>query len=692
MRIKLVFLFCMSILAVMSGGLCGWLLDQAVREYNLAVRVDTAVETARRLLAVPEKLKAEQVIGMDRLVESEAADDAKREQFRAAGKATDAAIGDALALIEGQAYPGAQKQVATLQKLRGDIAADRATASAMIARPRAQREAGFPGQYVASTSVTVAALDRLLDLGDINAAQHDGVMMDLVDMARRSWQVRTLAAVRTGSIMVAANTGSGLAPPVLERIAGGEAGVAENWRSIASIVQRLSGLDGLQAKLQAARAVYDETDKLQQAMVAAGRAGSAYPMTAQEFGPKAIVGNVAVLGLRDAALGYARARTSGQIEAAKLLIGLTGASFAAIMAVMAAVLVLLARRIVSPVVSLTDVIDRIANGDYGQEIAARHRKDEIGRMANAVEALRQGAIAARAAAGEQEAERRAKEQRANGLESLLSRFQSKAGEMVHQIAGAADALEATAGSMNQIADTTGRQAGTVAQAAEQANGNVGALASAAEELTSSITEISRQVTQSAATAARAADDARRTDATVRALADGAARIGDVVGLISTIAGQTNLLALNATIEAARAGDAGKGFAVVASEVKNLASQTSKATEDIGTQIGQIQAATKAAVTAIQGIASTIEEVSAIASGIAAAVEEQGAATAEIARNIASTAQAVHHVTDTIGSVSKSAADTGVAAGSVLSAASGLSKQAGSLTQEVAAFAADVRAA
>ena len=177
--------------------------------------------------------------------------------------------------------------------------------------------------------------------------------------------------------------------------------------------------------------------------------------------------------------------------------------------------------------------------------------------------------------------------------------------------------------MTGSADRTNQQASAVASAAEQAGAGAQTVAAATEELTASINEISRQVAQSARMAALAVKDAQRTNMIVAALAEGADKIGNVVGLITNIAGQTNLLALNATIEAARAGDAGKGFAVVASEVKNLANQTGKATEEIGAQITQIQAATKEAVAAIRGIAASIEEVSAIAASIASAVEEQG---------------------------------------------------------------------
>ena len=193
-------------------------------------------------------------------------------------------------------------------------------------------------------------------------------------------------------------------------------------------------------------------------------------------------------------------------------------------------------------------------------------------------------------------------------------------------------------------------------------------------------------------AGTAVDDARRTDGIVRALAAGAERIGAVVGLITNIASQTNLLALNATIEAARAGDAGKGFAVVASEVKSLATQTANATEEIGAQITQIQAATHEAVEAIRAISATIEEVSVISTTIAAAVEEQGAATAEIARNVQQTSQAAQAVTIGIGGVSQAASETGTTAEKFLTAAADLSKQADQLAGEARSFLTYVRAA
>jgi len=200
-------------------------------------------------------------------------------------------------------------------------------------------------------------------------------------------------------------------------------------------------------------------------------------------------------------------------------------------------------------------------------------------------------------------------------------------------------------------------------------------------LASSIQEIARQVAQSARITGKAKDDAARTDGVVRALAEGAQKIGEVVGLISSIAGQTNLLALNATIEAARAGDAGKGFAVVASEVKNLATQTAKA-NDISRHISQIQTATNEAVASIVGIGGTIAEISDIASTIAAAVEEQGSATREIARNVQQAASGTQEVSSNIIGVNQGASESGAAANRVLGAAGELSRQAEELRREV----------
>ena len=345
-----------------------------------------------------------------------------------------------------------------------------------------------------------------------------------------------------------------------------------------------------------------------------------------------------------------------------------------------------------PIVLLTKAMNRLAQSDWSTEVPGTDRTDELGEMANAINVLKMNGVKADSLSAEKAAAQASREQRAARLDTLTRSFEAKSGELVGKVSSAATELQATAQSMTGTAGQATQHATSVAAAAEQASANVQTVAAASEELASSIAEISSQVAQSARVAGKALEDARRTDAVVQALAEGAQKIGEVVGLINDIAGQTNLLALNATIEAARAGDAGRGFAVVASEVKNLATQTGKATEDIARQITQIQTATKEAVVSIQGIGVTISEISEIAAAIAAAVEEQGSATKEIARNVQQAAAGTQEVSSNIVGVSQGANDTGAAATEVLGAAGELSRQAERLRSEVGLFITGVKAA
>ena len=362
-----------------------------------------------------------------------------------------------------------------------------------------------------------------------------------------------------------------------------------------------------------------------------------------------------------------------------------------VIAVAAGLLLLFTRRITHPLVRLTGQMAKIAGGQLDTVVDMRDRNDELGAMAKAVEVFRNGMTERNRLVTEQqtvatrtEAERRA------ALLQLADGFDAEVTGLVGLISSAASQMEATAGGMAGMAEQTNKQANAASTAAVTAGTGVNSVAAAAQELAASINEISQQVARSAEITAKAVADTQRTDTIVRALADGADKIGHVVGLISSIAGQTNLLALNATIEAARAGDAGKGFAVVASEVKSLANQTSRATEEIGNQINQIQAATREAVEAIRSISGTMDGISNIATSIASAVEEQGSATAEIARNVQHAAQATGEVTGFIGGVSAAADDTGEAAGRVLHEAAALSGQAGLLTTKVERFLSSVR--
>jgi methyl-accepting chemotaxis protein len=350
--------------------------------------------------------------------------------------------------------------------------------------------------------------------------------------------------------------------------------------------------------------------------------------------------------------------------------------------------------ITRPIGNLVAVLQRMAQGEIDARIPEAGRGDEIGAVGRAVDGIR--SLVARKADEQAEVKRiadaAALAERKRTMIALADGFERTVGGIVGIVTSSATELQATARTMTATATATAHQTNTVAAAAEEAAANVSTVSAAAEELGSSVQEIGRQVSNSSGLARNAVGEADQTMQFVQALSQASDRIGDMVGLISSIAGQTNLLALNATIEAARAGEAGRGFAVVASEVKELAAQTARATEEIGGQIGQIQGATGQAVAAIRSITSRIREINDVTASIAAAVEQQGAATQEIVRNVAQASTGTHEVTSNIAGVAQASEETGTAASQVLSAASELSRQSEHLGAEVARFLGTVRAA
>ncbi len=262
-------------------------------------------------------------------------------------------------------------------------------------------------------------------------------------------------------------------------------------------------------------------------------------------------------------------------------------------------------------------------------------------------------------------------QAADNVEQKINRFS----EVVESISAASEQLNSNAQSMGSVVDQANERTTAVASAAEEAGVNTNTVASAAEQLDASIQEINMQVSTSAGMSGDAVVQSREVNDMVEGLSIASDKIGQVVNLINDIAGQTKLLALNATIEAARAGDAGKGFAVVASEVKNLSGQTEKATDDIKSQVTEIQKAASEAVGSIKGIGGSIDQINEVASAIASAVEEQGAATREISRNVKEAALGVQGVTENVGVVSTAVNQVSESSKEVMSVAQELRSQA-----------------
>ena len=394
-------------------------------------------------------------------------------------------------------------------------------------------------------------------------------------------------------------------------------------------------------------------------------------------------------GRASAAMMIALPRAAFDAAMDKVL-SIIGFAALAVLGITIPVSLIAARRIANPLSDMAGAMGRLAQGDTALEIPGRGRKDEVGAMADALEKFRQQAEANAAFEAAAATERAARERRQAIVEGLTREFGGSVAGIMDRLRDSAGGMRDASVSMASATEQTRNRVADTADGAQQSSSNLSTVAAATEEMTSSVTEISRQVAEAARAAQDAVERANATGATVRGLAESADQIGDVVRLITDIAGQTNLLALNATIEAARAGDAGKGFAVVASEVKTLAAQTARATEQISSQISAIQAATGDAVGAVEEVAKAIQRVNGVASAIAAAVEEQDAVTRDISASVQSVARQNDEAARAMREVSEVAEGARTSSGTVKQAAETVADVTARLGAQVDGFLTGMR--
>ena len=544
---------------------------------------------------------------------------------------------------------------------------------------------------------TQGLLDTLDKLSGVLAAEvnhKDATIDQLLTIKQIAWLLRNTAGET--SVIISNGLGVGrVSPETQVRYTKFLGGTEIAWNALELTAAGMQLPPALSSAMASTKKAYFEPEylALRDRLLTALIAGEKPELTANSWSPVTVGRLSAAVNVAETALDAARDHSAAQYSSAQRSLVMQLALLAAAFAVTFGAMTAVTRRIIRPLHNMRDAMLKVAAGDLAVDTGYGHREDEIGALAGALETFKQQAVDKLRIEAKEREHNAGAMARQQTIESCVGEFESLVRQSLDQLGIASGQMRTTSAG---LLSTVSRQTNERVQVAEHASGeasmSVETVAAASEELSASINDISQQAAHAAGIASRAVNEARQTDGTVQGLAKSAGRIGEVVGLINTIAAQTNLLALNATIEAARAGDAGRGFAVVASEVKSLASQTAKATEEISEQISEIQKVAGEAIDAIKGIGGIIGEVNEVATAIAAAVQQQGAATQEITRSTQYAAQGTKNVSDNIMGVKTDADAAATAADDVKNASETLETQSRQLGNQVTQFLGKIRAA
>jgi diguanylate cyclase (GGDEF)-like protein len=386
-------MLCTCALAVMAASLGSGVVAQALMQYRVADRVEQAVDVSAKLLALADQLAVERPAEGDRLLAQDPANGPALAALAAVQHSTDLVFSDVKVYLAGLSYEGAQKQVAMVSDVQSRLMGLRRMADPQLALPKAQRAPNVLEYYLSGFTDMFDLLDAAQDLRDVVASQQDGVTMDLIELARQVWLIRARLGARTAPLMAVVDANAPISPDQVEVQAEFDGSIVQERATVASLLRRLASVPGLQDSGRVADEAIIAHQRLLHRVLAADRDGVTYPISALALGRSAVETGRQALTLRDAALQAARWRVAASRHEALRTAQTFGGVVVLILAATIAVLLVLHQRIVTPVLALTDVIGRLARRDYAVAIPPA-TQDEIGRMAGALETLRQGAIAA----------------------------------------------------------------------------------------------------------------------------------------------------------------------------------------------------------------------------------------------------------------------------------------------------------
>jgi methyl-accepting chemotaxis protein len=667
-------------------------LVDAVGRSSDAHRVAKLASASRSLFAALIGTRLERGTEIAALLSENPIDSGSEADIATYRRASEEGYAQSMKALESIDIAGLATTASALRSAHDAVVALRVKADAAVRLAKPARDAALAQDYPKTTQSLLDAFVATSDQLEASMKLVDPVVDHFLSVKRAAWTTRLnlgSATVRTQSAVAA---GKPWQPADLIGWREDRARASVAWKIVTEAAARPDApqalVDGVaKAERNFSGPYFDALKSLTERLAAGQDAAIAVNDLRRDD-----TATTYVVDALNLALDQMVSRADHQASRALVNLVVSSLVLAAALALTGFGFIIVTRRVSRPIRMLTETIGRLAEQDYQVDIPTAARRDEVGRMTEALIVLRENGRRAKEEEQGRSREQEERVQRAGQIDSRCRTFDGQVGTSLASVEQAVAKLLHSAKAMTETACHSSQTAVSVSSAATEASASVNIVASATEELSSSVTEIGRQMSQSTRISNEAIEKAAETDQSIAGLATASQKIGEIIALINGIASQTNLLALNATIEAARAGDAGRGFAVVASEVKALATQTGRATDEIAEQVANIQKMTQEAVGGVRSMTHVIREMGSITAGIAAAIEEQGAATSEIARNVNEVAEATNTITALMTDVSRAVDDSRNVADEVRSAAEIMSEQSIGLKGEVAGFLDGIRAA